>query len=495
MIQITNKKIVSTIMQSSYSILHISDLHKESSKSYDNLFCSLVTDREKRINAGITPEQIIVVSGDLIEGVKDYSDDAEDLLMKQYDEVTLFLNSLVETFLQGDKRRMVIVPGNHDMSRPASMKSMEKSMHDKKEDYKIYRLNNNNVIRWNWSDFAFYLIKDKEQYKQRFSAFQKFYNNFYGGIRSLPDNIEEEAWIIDLEDYNITFACFNSCCHLDHLNPIGCINPSALAGVCAKLNKYYSLGRLIVGVWHHHISGYPCENNYMDSRILNAMMDGAHMQLGMYGHQHIADVVNEYKDVTSNKNIILVSSGTLYGGTKSQRLGQSRQYNILEIQMQQGMANLNVHIREDKSTDSYDIPDWNIKHIGSGGNAAITFQIALCVPEQTFFADNIDSDAHRSQDFYQAYKRMSMASISENLKNKYCDNYLSKLTTNQILELVSNNPLTETQYLYALDAACETKNEQLITDLLSSKFEKFQSPILNDRKQDAFNLLQLWQKK
>lgn len=74
-----------------------------------------------RINATIPillmhfdKSEFIVVCGDLAEGAN--GEDAEEKIVKQYQEVESFLDKLVRHFLNGDKSRIIIVPGNHDLS-------------------------------------------------------------------------------------------------------------------------------------------------------------------------------------------------------------------------------------------------------------------------------------------------------------------------------------------------------------------------------------------
>lgn len=55
------------------------------------------------------------MSGDLIHG-----GDSADEIRAQYAETKSFLTSIVDHFLEHDKRRILIVPGNHDMSFPHS---------------------------------------------------------------------------------------------------------------------------------------------------------------------------------------------------------------------------------------------------------------------------------------------------------------------------------------------------------------------------------------
>ena len=51
-----------------FSILHISDLHKDESCNYNQLLDSLKTDKDKYQSLGIAPVKYIVVSGDLVHG-------------------------------------------------------------------------------------------------------------------------------------------------------------------------------------------------------------------------------------------------------------------------------------------------------------------------------------------------------------------------------------------------------------------------------------------
>jgi len=86
------------------SILHISDLHKESKENYENLLQSLKDDCERYTVQGIKKPEIIVVSGDLIKG------GTQNEIKTQYAEVTNFLNRLVNFFIEGDKTKIIIVP-------------------------------------------------------------------------------------------------------------------------------------------------------------------------------------------------------------------------------------------------------------------------------------------------------------------------------------------------------------------------------------------------
>ena len=161
--------------------------------------------------------------------------------------------------------------------------------------------------------------------------------------------------VIDLPEYNIAFATFNSCYRIDHLKQVGAINTNAIAASQANLSKAFKYGRFIVGVWHHNISGVPTQMNYLDSKVLHGLMD-FHIQLGLYGHQHHAEVLYEYHDIFKQGRMTLISSGCLYGRGKTMPEGTHCQYNILEIEQNDKKVYVTLHVREDET--AWDIPSW-----------------------------------------------------------------------------------------------------------------------------------------
>ncbi|MCQ2351591.1 MAG: metallophosphoesterase [Paludibacteraceae bacterium] len=479
-------------MNTKYSILHISDLHKSPEMTYDNLLASLMTDNENRAMEGVPPIKLIVVSGDLVQGVKDSSGNYVEQLTKQYKEVSDFLNQLVDNLLKGDKSRIIIVPGNHDYCIPNSRNSMLKSSNDYHDDLLKFMQNLCGNLRWNWEDKSFYNIVNLNLYSDRFFAYKEFYNTFFSGIRRL-ENVEKDAYVVDFEDYNITFACFNSCYKLDHLNPIGNIFPSALSGIRNDLSTANKLGRLIVGVWHHHVKGLPYENNYMDSSILNTMMSN-YIKVGLFGHQHKTEIINEYKDITyTNDSLWLISSGTLYGDSSVQQIGQKRQFNVIEIDMNRQNAHLTVHCREDKS-NNYEIPEWGVKHIGSGSVPNFQMNIKLNTPQKETIMDEIDKKVRSTGDYYSGCLTLKKEGLRDEYFCKYFDEYLQKLSNEEIINIVGDTPISEVQYICVLNANVELKNTDAVKLLLSERFERFNSAQVEECKKSAQQKLLLWQK-
>jgi 3',5'-cyclic AMP phosphodiesterase CpdA len=111
------------------SILHISDLHRDTKSRVANgpLLESLLADRNRYTvgMAAIREPDLIVVSGDIVYGVDPREGDgSEAALRDQYKEATEFLEELTTQFVGGDKRRIVIVPGNHDVDASRFFRSL-----------------------------------------------------------------------------------------------------------------------------------------------------------------------------------------------------------------------------------------------------------------------------------------------------------------------------------------------------------------------------------
>ena len=349
------------------SILHISDLHKKESYDFKNLYQSIKDDCGRYMRQDIQKPNIIVVSGDLIRG------GTSDEIKKQYKETKAFLDDLTSFFLDGDKNRMVIVPGNHDVDWNVTTKQMKPVNHETDEEKKNYKkllelfLNEGpSKCRWSWEDQQLYNYEDNNIYNSRFALFADFYKSFYID-REYPLDPNEQFDIFDIPAYNICFIGFNSCHLNDHLNKMGQISPTCVTKASDRLKAQVDRGRILVAVWHHNTSGRPMENNYLDNRILNPIINmGVHIAL--HGHQHYSGVVEEYHNAFQNGKLLMFSTGSLYGTLETLPYGAPRQYNILELEKDGDKLVVTIHLRADKNSEEFEIPNWgygNIKEIGS----------------------------------------------------------------------------------------------------------------------------------
>lgn len=442
-------------MNKIFSILHISDLHKGEGNNFDDLYASLCADCEN-YEGNIEKPSIIVVSGDLAEGA-----DTEETIKEQYCEVEEFLNKLVKYFLKGDKRRIIIVPGNHDLCRAITRDSMTPiPIEHRDETYKKYK-NGAPTIRWNWDDYLFYNITQKEKYASRFKYFVDFYNRFYSGLNVI-DDCDNMNNIVDLPEFNLSFVTFNSCYGIDHLCQIGQIHSCALSNVQQDLSKRKKMGRLILGVWHHNISGIPQQNNYINPKILRSMMDFG-IRIGLYGHQHHCEIINDYKDVFFNGEMLLVSAGCLYGMSKELPEGTSRQYNIIEVDMHGEQASIKIYIREDKI--HFDIPSWGACKVGDDN----FYETIITLPPINIehVLNDIKERTETTKNYLSGCKELLLYRDKSDLVDRYLDEFLTKFTSDKEICQLYFEPHTEAQAISLLGAYINECEKESIRKILA----------------------------
>lgn len=365
------------------TILHISDLHRDPSHEVTNqaLLDSLERDRDRyRAETPVIPDpDIIIVSGDIVHGVSSEAIDADGELKRQYDLAESFLVALTESFVGGDRERVVIIPGNHDVSFVHALRAMTQlpvSLTSKKGRAAAVAngrrlLAPGSPIRWSWSGFCFYEIIDQALYEARLEAFCTFYGRFYSGKRSYSLKPEEQFDVFDYPHHNITIAGLSSCHENDPLNNQGAIHPDCVAAAARQLCEPKYRDRLLLAVWHHNTSGVPVRSDYMDADILQVLIDDG-FSIGFHGHQHKPQFIEEKFQFGGTRKITVVSAGTLCAGPKALPSGQARAYNILELDLATGKATLHQRKMEN---ENFGRPIWGPGHFSSSRQSFVPFDI------------------------------------------------------------------------------------------------------------------------
>lgn len=448
-------------------------MHKDSDFNYNQLIDSLKSDTANYVNLGIYPVRYIVVCGDLIQGTRntDIAKGNQDI-QRQYEEVSVFLHNLVDVFLNGDISRLIIVPGNHDVNRAVSsnsMKRIEASEQEKVQKSYWERYGKKQIYRFDWKTLSFMQIIDEKFYSSRFDSFVTFYNRFYSSIgRTFPVSPEEDASLIAFSNDKIAFACFNSCCQLDHLNAMGTINENAFHCIYGDLSSCYSNGYLMFGVWHHHIYGVPHRCDFMDMKITKSMACN-HILVGLFWHQHRSEVVEELNDLAEDierDKMHLISSGTLFGSRKEMLPGVKRQYNLINVEIENGSANLEVFGREDKMNDA-PYPIWGEKYLLKG-KKSLVFQVPLNKLSDDDLLRIIDEETRESGDFKNGILRMKQ--LDNPVKQGFIDEYIQQLSLevedlNFILN-VFKQPLSNMEYCYLMQASILNNNVDDVRKLI-----------------------------
>jgi len=324
------------------TIMQFSDLHKtlSASESSNTLVSSIVSDigRYASENIPISKPDALVVCGDIIRG----STSSKKEVKEQYERALDLLNHLCTQTFDGNKERVILVPGNHDISWPHSRTSMTKL--DKSDNNSTKLLKEpRSYVRWSWDDLSFYRISDANSYNQRFLPFARFYSAFYNGKRKYSLNPQEQFDVFEFPEKKLLIVGFNSCFCNDHLNYTGMINPECMAACHSRVNNEKHKGWIKVAVWHHGVHGVPSESDFMDERTIQFLIDKGFI-IGLHGHQHKSDLFDATFSADRLQKMLVFGCGTLSAPNAELPPGETRQYNIIEILRDR--STIRLHIRK-----------------------------------------------------------------------------------------------------------------------------------------------------
>ena len=361
------------------TILHISDLHRDSGSGLTTttLLESLRLDRGRYIDEGIPQPDIAIVSGDIVYGVTKDDPSSDEALKGQYDEAHDFLARLSDLFFSGNRDRIVLVPGNHDVSHPHVLRSTvpEDIPADRDRRALIAQQlgEDESLWRWAWSEFALRRIVDRSRYAERLRPFAAFYDRFYENRRRFSLESSEQLALHDFPDLGIVVAGLSSCCDNDIFNRSGRIHPDCIAGATRAVADLVRVGRIPLAVWHHNLAGGPKDSDYVEAEFLQSLMDGGFV-LGFHGHQHRPQFIEHRFTADKKKALAVISAGTLCGGPRTLPSGRMRAYNLACIDIVTGKCSL--HVR-DMKTSNFSLPVWGAADVPDFGGSSLSFELTL----------------------------------------------------------------------------------------------------------------------
>lgn len=453
------------------SILHISDLHRDPANPIRNhvLLDSLERDRDRytsKENPKIKPPELVVVSGDVVQGVKFGESDAEAVLRRQYDEAVEFLDGLANRFVNGDKHRMIIVPGNHDVSDyhfRKSLVSVEMS-DDAKKELVAQLFSPGSRLRWSWSDLRLFEIDDMEMYEQRFAAFADFYDRFYEGSRTYSIDPTKQRDIFDFPAWGISVVGLCSCYNNDLLNRQGSIHPDCIGHVGTHFRKSMYQDRLRIAVWHHNTEGSPSQVDYMDPDIVQNLIDGG-FSLGLHGHRHKPEYLDTRFRHGPDRRMTVLSAGTLCGGAAF-RFG--RAYNVIEIEV--GRRAGLLHVRE-MQNDNLEMPIWGPRSLQPNSTSCLPFKFDP--PPEPFVKTDPNTilliqaqDLYGEEDYYGAAQLLLPISATEGLARPLLLDCLMRLNDMTGIIAAFDAPESPAEAIAVMDALWAEKKHDRLGELL-----------------------------
>lgn len=338
-----------------FTIMHISDLHRSPVDPISNeeLISTLVADRD-RYRAETCPiksPNLIVISGDLIQGASLGEQDHKENIKDQYEIAYEFLINLTNRFLDGDKSKLIFVPGNHDIDWNIALQSMKEVDPDEIKTPILSALTmKGSHFRWCWRSRKLYKITDFDLYESRFVGFKEIYDKFYSGTDNKPIEIHPYCHLHNVDNGRIFVAAFNSCHANDCFSFAGCIPEQAIAKCHLYLHDNNYHNSLLIAGWHHNIEGPPLASDYMEIDTVRRLI-GKGFRLGLHGHQHISQAAGHYVHLPQEESMALVAVGSLCAGRNELPVGAFRQYNIVEIA--DNYQEARVHVREMSISTSF----------------------------------------------------------------------------------------------------------------------------------------------
>jgi 3',5'-cyclic AMP phosphodiesterase CpdA len=461
---------MSPLVDMRFSILHLSDLHRDLRNEVENgpLLNSLLRDirRYSHQTPPLLKPSICIVSGDLIYGVKPTSAAANAELSRQFDQAVDFLAALTDNMFDGDRDRVILLPGNHDVSYPATLASTTRidlpagASERKALTDELFAPKSR--LRWSWSEVCFYRITDEAQYEQRLSSFAAAYERFYAGKRSFELSPEDQFQLFDYSDLALSVLALNSCYRNDPLRRAGGFHPTAFSAACREAQLPKRAGWLLAATWHHSVSGGPLQDDYLDGDFIQQFIDSG-ISLGFHGHQHSHDCVDErYRLGPAPRKITLVSASTLCAEARNLKPGVPRGYNLVELDTDAWTGR--AHSRH-MVNSSFDLPVWGPGHFYSSGKSYVDFDIC---PPASKRPGQLDTT-------------LALSEADEMLANKQWAGAL------KVLNRVKGVPLARPLVLKALAELADDERtlETLWPPLTSAEIVLVGGAILNQQNPDA----------
>lgn len=318
-------------------ILHLSDLHRGGAETLKSIWggpqsaLRKLPEAEQRFD-------FIIVSGDLSETAR--PSEYDELL--EFSQTTL-LPHLVEP---EDRRRLVFVPGNHDvdwsadLGAPLPIAAMLESFGGPNELERALRGFRDDParsgIRQVVSKYGHveWLRLDEQKQQNRFRNVQRFLDAFYGDALAgacrpfqLLSTREGEDWSAHLfAEERIALVGFNSCFMNDRFWTGAAISRESIANATSHLHEHAE-GFLRVAVWHHGVHTDSYRPDYLNQADLGELIVSG-FQVGFHGHTHKAAA--EQLDWLTDR-FVIVSTGSIGANQHHRPDAVGRQFSVAQL--------------------------------------------------------------------------------------------------------------------------------------------------------------------
>lgn len=304
-------------------ILHITDLHLTEPGPKLPAFWAGLKDLIGKVDA-------VIVSGDLTQEAR--------TARHNYNEVSQFLtDEVMQVLTVKEKRRIIIVPGNHDVdwtapigkerpcdptNEPALYSSYLQAPERSKQRY-IHEGSPPSSVKA--------LDLDPHCYGKRFENFRTFLLDFYGSSTPNSQFRFDEAgadWSAHIfENERVAICGFNSCAGNDaHWR--GASLDFASIDNATKFIERNAKGFLPIAVWHHGLTAPRGMPDHLTMRELGQLA-ASKFRIGVHGHTHEDEMSDPYEAL--RRTFPVIATGSFAAGAKQRPGGVRNQASVLSI--------------------------------------------------------------------------------------------------------------------------------------------------------------------
>ena len=310
-------------------ILHISDLHRKSRSGADNrsILRFFQGDIERQYETDnrllkltgteleLRPPNILVVTGDVAyrAAPSEYNGGGD------HDAVGL-LDGLASRYLDGDRARVVLLPGNHDVSWPLFDDCLTACVpEDGATDPEWIR-----EVR-SGSSVTSYRV-NAAKYGERLRPFTNFTEAYYGRTQRFP--ILDGFKVFDFSrDWDIVVTALSSVTRNDRHDASAIIREDDVHRAANFLDSMDLPERVIrVAAWHHGVAAEPGQRDYVPKGTVSLLRTlGFHM--GLHGHVHQSEFDRVGRGHTGGFPV--VGAGTIGADAEDRPDGIGFEYNLI----------------------------------------------------------------------------------------------------------------------------------------------------------------------